>query len=187
MDNTEKVITYRQRNPCMSGQAIADRLGITRERVRQILQKVNLPTRAYKVPKLCAYCGDVIDKPYRKKYCSTDCHNKDTFVQVSCSYCGNLHTRHKSYVICNTRRSGGDYFFCNNVCQGKYLGTHWGKLPSPYKGIGYKYDWDMIWKLHLDTGYWSKKLSRLLGIPETTINMILRTIVKRAKDGKHGL
>jgi hypothetical protein len=36
-----------------------------------------------------------------------------------------------------------------------------------------KHNWEEVWKRHLETGYGAVKLSRQLGIPETTVAYIL--------------
>lgn len=60
------VIRLRKRNPCMTLAQIGSRVGRTRERVRQILSRAGLPTRALVLPKLryeCPGCGRLLRGP----------------------------------------------------------------------------------------------------------------------------
>ena len=60
------VIRLRKGNPCMTLKQIGDRVGVTRERVRQVLSRAGLPTRALVSPKLryeCPGCGKLLLGP----------------------------------------------------------------------------------------------------------------------------
>ena len=54
----DKVIELRKSMPCASNQTIADKVGVSRERVRQILKSSGLPTRKYYAT--CSECGKKI-------------------------------------------------------------------------------------------------------------------------------
>ncbi len=66
------VLDLRRSNPQSSLRSLANCVGLSRERVRQILLKNRVPARARKVKAeiRCEYCG----RPTRtKKYCSLSC------------------------------------------------------------------------------------------------------------------
>ncbi len=118
--NAIKVIGIRESNPCATLQQVGDEVGITKERVRQILVSSSLPTRHYTVPKLfsCLNCG----KPtYNKKYCRKQCWYEYTHPLLTCDTCGTLFRRGQSQIISRANRpvyKGG--IFCSRKCIGKY-------------------------------------------------------------------
>jgi hypothetical protein len=84
----ERVIALRRANLCRTSMSIAEEVGISRERVRQILSKANQPTTYYGYGKgqTCPICGG--HKGYKTKIC-VHCSSMGT-VQVSCSTCNKL-------------------------------------------------------------------------------------------------
>jgi len=50
MDTAKKVIQIRREDPCLTLQEIGDKVHVSRERVRQILEKAKLKTRGVYVP-----------------------------------------------------------------------------------------------------------------------------------------
>jgi len=113
--NRERIVELRQLHPDMTLETIGSEVGVSKERVRQILAKENLPTvstghsstkEKEKAP--CKECG-TLDKTFQTKqslYCSKECvriarskywirfhkENPDRRTTYQCSYCGTSKT-----------------------------------------------------------------------------------------------
>lgn len=177
MMNSEGVIEERARSPCATLQQIGDRFGITRERVRQVLKRggkdtCNAKFRYYKEhPRtICPDCGGVKGGSAQRCW---RCWQKSRLIPVACSYCGQITMRNAKRVI-NDIQKGAKYFFCNHHCRGKWLGHNHGFRPGNRITKPRKWDYELVWQTHLDTGYGLSRLSRLLNIPRQSIGGILR-------------
>jgi hypothetical protein len=161
--------------PCATLQEIGNKVGVSRERVRQILSRDSLSTKHYSMTYHCNMCGEQIRKDNKSGYCKV-CKVKAHLVPLICDQCGTLFYRPQSDVITAAKRTNGkdSLTFCTKSCQGIYTANHYGFVAHPENSGYRKWDWDMIWVKHLETGYGSPKLSRLLNIPESTIDVILR-------------
>ncbi|MCD6421954.1 DUF2116 family Zn-ribbon domain-containing protein [bacterium] len=118
----EEVVLLRVTHPELSCAEIGRRVGLTRERVRQILSKFKLPTRAKREPQgYCAFCGKPLYK--KRKFCSARCrsdYSKFCVVVCKCANCGKLFKRKLSGMKYH-RKHGGN-LFCSKKCTGAYLG-----------------------------------------------------------------
>jgi hypothetical protein len=84
-------------------------------------------------------------------------------------------------LIANYRYRQGS-LFCSKQCARKWLGDQYGFERYPeHKWRKRKYNWDAVWKAHIETGYGYKKLSKQLGIPSATIASILRRYYHKMK------
>lgn len=179
-DTTKRAIEIRQKSPCLSSQDIAKKLGVSRERIRQILSRENLPVRRVRTFKYkCNHCG----KPTNNRlFCSMKCQSDYHTISLTCDFCGKLFNR-KSYAEQrNIRIHNSELIFCTKQCQGSWLANNHGFVVHP-KNRGYakgtpnfklrKHDYDFIWQKHLETKFGATKLSRLLNIPSITISRIL--------------
>ncbi len=112
LERRDKVIELRALNPTKTLKSIGLEVGVTTERVRQILKGEGLPTKA------------IHDKPIKqRKY-----HQGRQTIQLECCQCHILFTRyleqhkramkHPGYT---TKRT-----FCSKRCQGIYAGLHYG-------------------------------------------------------------
>ena len=86
-----RVVELRTHHPHMTLIEIGDEVGVTRERVRQILVSENLETRSTaRIPipmPPCRRCGNPV--PYRKRiFCSAICQRPTGRTIVNCNYCG---------------------------------------------------------------------------------------------------
>ena len=65
--------------------------------------------------------------------------------------------------------------FCSKKeCFGKWISERYGFKAHPENcGKTRKWDYSLVWKTRLETGYGAKGLSQLLEIPASTINGIL--------------
>ncbi len=100
-------------------------------------------------------------------------------ISLVCDQCGKLFERREKYVLFRMTHSnrfqpsGQQHQFCNKTCFGKWAGKHCGFGAHP-ENIGYrKWDYDMVWQKHIETGYGALRLSRLLNIPVSTLIYIL--------------
>jgi len=177
------IIELRKANPCLTLDKVGRLTGVTRERVRQILRGVGMETKAPR-PKqqryTCMMCGAVT---INRRFCSRECLSKDAWVEVACDECGRLKRIGKSALIARTKWN--KHFYCSRVCAGKVIGRTFGFAAHPenaalarYKR---KYDYEMVWREHLETGFGSPRLSKRLGIPVSTINGILHKMRRRVR------
>lgn len=115
-------------------------IGLTRERVRQLANKMGYITYLNKLntfnKKGCLYCGKTGVKKNRK-YCSIDCSKMAAFyihhVLVQCKNCKLYFVAQKNDVENSGRK------FCNKICFGNFAGTNFGFTAHPENGIGYLY------------------------------------------------
>jgi hypothetical protein len=165
MTTKEQVFEIRQQYPTTSATEIARQIGVTRERVRQILNELDLPTSFELPPRYCPDCGaPILSKQIRCGQCYARAHH----ITLRCVHCGKVFLRLRGQVAREIRRRkhAPQRAFCSRECFDR-----WHKQ---CKGKGWKYDWDLIWQKHLETGYGTGKLSELLQIPKSTISQVLR-------------
>ena len=176
LNTRERVEELRMSNLYMSMSAIARTVGISRQRVFQILQEDGLPTKHLarainKYQYSCLACGKISTH----KFCSNECKKQWHQIPVVCTRCGKLFFREVHQFLANYR-DHSDTVFCSRNCQSRWIGAHYGFKSDPNHsgpGVKRKYNWEDVWKMHAKTGYGAVKLSRQLGIPETTIAYIL--------------
>jgi len=172
----EQVKKLRISNLFMSMSAIARVIGISRQRVFQILQEEGLPTKHLVKPVnkdqySCLACGKISPN----KYCSNECQKQWRQIPIVCTRCGKLFFRDVHQLLANYR-DHSDTIFCSRNCQSRWIGAHYGFKSHPNHsgpGVKRKHNWEDVWKRHLETGYGAVKLSRQLGIPETSVAYIL--------------
>jgi len=115
----QQTIEYRKSFPEMSLQEIGDAVGYTRERIRQILSKENLATRASgrgpnRPQDLCLRCNQPVPRR-RMLYCSAECRNPNGKTTFNCSYCNQSVTVMTSDYKSRSSRSSNIY--CNRTCR----------------------------------------------------------------------
>jgi len=115
----DKVIELRKHHPEMTLQAIGTELGISRERVRQILTSENIETRSLgRIPvpmPLCKNCNNPV--PLRKRiYCSPECQRPNGKTTTHCHFCN------KEIVLMSAqyraRSSRATHIHCSRECRG---------------------------------------------------------------------
>lgn len=180
LDSCRQISELRKLRPCLPAAEIARQVGISRERVRQILSKLGLPTDT-RVSRLCIVCSKRLNGKANYKYCSKDCQYQDSHILVRCDNCGNLKQVGKSHIITQTKRY--QHFFCSKYCRSQWAGNHYGFGIHKKHGSGSprKWDWELVWNTHIETGFGCNRLSRLLNIPLGTISYILRMCRKTLK------
>lgn len=134
MGSRESIGKIREQNPCATLQSIANKVGVSRERVRQILKSENKPTTHWKPKHICPTCGSEILRRNTgnfNKFCSPECRNKNIYIPVSCSECNKIFPLRAHYVIYMTNIRGREHFFCSKECQGAYAGKYYGFASHP--------------------------------------------------------
>ena len=89
-DRSETVRKLREEDPEISQASMARKIGVSRERVRQILVKLELPAIGkVKRPHYCDSCSKPIWKGrfYQRKYCDNICKRAAHCVTIKCAGC----------------------------------------------------------------------------------------------------
>lgn len=147
-------------------------LGINSQKLRY---RLGLPSKYRR----CLNCDRLT---LEKIYCSRQCFHEYSTIQVVCSQCGTLFPIRKSQLIPHrVKQRKTEEMFCSTQCYGKWTGIHHGFGIYPEHRKGRKWDYDIVWQEHLATGYGSRRLSRILKIPEPTISVILKCKRKETK------
>ena len=175
-NTSNRVKELRVSNLFMTMSEIARLVGISRQRVFQILQEEGLPTKhlvrpVNKYQYNCLVCGKISTN----KFCSNECQKQWRQIPIVCTRCGRIFFRSATQLLHNYRTHYRN-LFCSKYCAGKWIGEHYGfKLYPNHVGqnVKCKHNWHEIWKRHVETGYSGVELSRQLGIPETTVSYIL--------------
>ena len=101
---------------------IARIVGVSRQRVYQILQEEGLPTKQH--VKKCLYACLVCGRITNHKFCSGECRKEWLQIPVVCSECGNLFIRRRSSFL-NSYPHHNNVLFCGKKCTGKWLNKHY--------------------------------------------------------------
>lgn len=189
------------RNRGLTLQAIGDRVGVTRERIRQILEEhygtteisgfitrerlarligcsssylVSLEKRGVLNP---IYRGSayLYDREESEKAALAVAQMRQRRVTLVCDECGRAFERERSQVTFKTKK-GQKLWFCSRYCLGGYVGEHYGFAAHPENaggGLPRKWDWGKVYKLREETGWGAVRIGRALGIPQGTVSMIL--------------
>ena len=118
----------RQKNPYATQSEIGRAVGLTRERVRQLLKKMGLPPVVKDPSKspsyFCDYCGKLIYAPrsaYSKlKYCNRECYKNSRIATVECHICGNPFALPLSQWTARVKRQ--NTVTCSMACRGVTIG-----------------------------------------------------------------
>ena len=181
-ETRRKVRALRSSDLSISMAQIGRQIGISRQRVYRILRDEGLPTKHLIIKRqtkcyACPVCGTIS----KSKFCCDECKNRWTSIPIVCSECGKLFFRSRRVLIANYKRCQG-FLFCSKQCSGKWLSDQYGFERYPeHKWRKRKYDWDAIWKLHKETDYGHKNLSKQLDIPTATIASILHRYRQKMK------
>ena len=127
-----KVVERRLLNPCATLEQIGREVGVTKERVRQILKKYNQPTKHFVQRYLCLNCGSVL--PTKNKYspplfCNKKCRYEYAHPLMECEVCGILVRRNVKRMIWENLHNPlrtGEHIFCGKKCHGIWFGRNYG-------------------------------------------------------------
>ena len=116
----EKVLELRRRDPKMLANHIAIELGVSRERIRQLLKEAELATDLRPPAKVhhCKQCGSEIlyNQWYEGNDCSP-CQRARYNTTVPCAYCGTPVTRNTREI----ERSSQVNIFCSHEHSYRYM------------------------------------------------------------------
>jgi len=101
---------------------IARELGISRQRVHQVVKELGYPPVERAEYKYCANCGKQLSDQGSNlcKDCYlADLHTK-SLVELTCPQCGRVFTRRRCYIN-SQRKRGYRQFFCNRSCRSKLI------------------------------------------------------------------
>lgn len=135
---SQLIIDYRQSNPNMTLVEIGDLVGVSKERVRQILAKANIETRSTnRIPKSlpnCKNCGKPVPSRGRL-YCSNECQHPNGKTKINCHYCDKeIILRSAEY---RTRIQRARYIHCSKECLAE---SQRGRTKNNYRNEIYQED-----------------------------------------------
>jgi len=121
----------------------------------------------------CIVCKRKLKNRY-DRFCSEKCRQDYYYPQLTCLVCGRKFRKERSQVYAKRSRPKKlDGFFCSRQCMGHYAASHWGFKPGQAHPRPRKYDYNLVWKIRQDTGWGVIRISRLLGIPKSSVSCIL--------------
>ena len=117
-NSSREVVKYlRNNHPEITLQEIGSHVGISRERVRQILSSANLETRSsgrrLPMPN-CRYCGTLLPNR-RRTYCDSKCQYPNGKTTTYCHYCNKEIVLMTS--IYTSRQFRSKYIHCSRECR----------------------------------------------------------------------
>jgi hypothetical protein len=135
---SSKVIALKTKYPCMTLRDIGIKVGVSRERVRQLLVKANMPTKIIKPKIVCEDCGKLLTHPNKYGRCR-QCLHKSKLTPVTCDNSGRLLYRMQGAILGSfTRPNYKGRFFCDRHCFGHWVGSNYGKYNLAKYQIGLK-------------------------------------------------
>jgi len=122
--NKERIREMRKADSKRTAVSMANELEISRERVRQILNDLGLPTAFLKAQRVCENegCEKLIGRRSSSKTCSRECFKAHRIGSFVCDYCGKTKVMAKFLIA--IQRSRYLNIYCNRSCRG--LGS-WAK------------------------------------------------------------
>ncbi len=172
----QQVIALRTTNPCMTCASIGGKVGVSRERVRQILDMEGLSTRVPSRRQLftCLACGKTIEHKGNKMFCDRKCEWQYSHGNLVCSNCGKEFTLWISDLKDRVLHSKSGLLFCKRRCFGQYMGKKYGfgAFPEHAHRNRRKWDYDKVIELH-SQGLRYKEIADKLDMPYGTVSNIL--------------
>lgn len=134
-ERSDTIYRLRRENPNWPAAEIARHVGCSRERVRQLLNRTGLPTKAMLPPPpdygCCAGCGVKATAKRKGDFCLLCRRSRVT--QLVCVNCKTQFTR-KAYMeersVRHGRRTGP---FCGKRCHGFWLAVRYGITRENYQ------------------------------------------------------
>jgi len=126
----ESVIYLREKDPYITASEMSRVIGRSRERVRQVLKEMGLPTSFERriLTRICTQCGCewVVGNKGKTLFCSSKCYSDSRKVLVVCDSCGSYFKRSRAlYEWCKDKRKY-KHAFCNRKCLWVWFGKHYG-------------------------------------------------------------
>jgi len=130
----------------------------------------------------CIVCKRKLKNRYGR-FCSEECRQNYHYPWLTCLVCGRRFRKSRSQVDAKRSRPRKlDGFFCSRRCMGHYAASHWGFKPGQAHPRPRKYDYSLVWKIRQDTGWGVMRISKLLGIPKSSVSYILAQL--KAESGR---
>ncbi len=125
MTARQQVVIIRETSPCLTLRAIGNKVGVSGERVRQILNSEKMATRHWTARSTrCPQCGG--KKSMSARVCMS-CHSENHHVWLACDECGILFKRRLTLVLHCIGKDHQEHVWCSKKCQGKWFGKNYGK------------------------------------------------------------
>jgi hypothetical protein len=184
MSIRESVIKDRLANSSATLKQIADKHGVSKEWVRQILVAENLPTRHWPVQYyICNNCYKCFKWKINRSmlFCSGQCRKEYYYATIKCEMCGTFFKRPYHEMI-KRLKNGQQYFCCSAKCRGKMIGSNYGFVVNPqnvYKYVIRPSKWAKFRSVileKLEKGYHLTGIMRELGIPRSSYYIIKNII-----------
>ena len=118
------VVALRSKFPCATLGEIGEVAGVSRERVRQLLKKNGVPTRAYRTPPqlyACMTCGKASTYV---RFCSAECRLEVSHPRVSCAWCHSEFRRNATQIKVWAIRGSKQGPFCSRRCFYAFRGAY---------------------------------------------------------------
>jgi hypothetical protein len=116
MSTRSQAILLRETQPYLTLPAIAQRLGVTKQRIFRILKDGGLPTKGLYQRKRLVYCPVCHNPtPNKQQVCPGKCRDEIKFVWVECEFC-HLNFQRKKRIIKDSYRRGYLHIFCSKSC-----------------------------------------------------------------------
>ena len=125
-NRNNKIVAMRKSNPCMTLQEVGTHLGLTRERIRQILQSEGQPTRRYVAGRtwVCQKCGVTyhLSRHHTHHLYCPACKEIGAKIPVACDQCGKIKFMYAIQVLRKQATTGtaNEHFFCDRHCYDKW-------------------------------------------------------------------
>ena len=143
MTTRDLVKLYRDENPKMKASEIGRKIGVSRQRISELLREMGMETKILLPIRYCQECKNPIDRDNRNgKFCSLACYYKQGRTQLVCTECGREYHRCSSTIKRKGPDSSGD--FCTRVCYGLHLSKRYG--------FGRKNDVGIVMAYRMQTG-----------------------------------
>ena len=110
----DQVTAFHSLYPESTATDISKVLGVSKERVRQLLIKLDLSTNFRKLHPPCLNCGTILVRE-QKKYCSRTCQHQANQIMLTCDHCQEIYFLARSEY--NIRSFRNKYFYCSNTCR----------------------------------------------------------------------
>ena len=116
MSTRSEAIALRESKPYLTLPAIAEMLGVTKQRIFRILKQEGLPTKGLYQRKRLVYCPVCSSPtPNKQKVCPGRCREEIKYIWVECEFC-HLNFQRKKRIIKDSYKRGYLHIFCSMSC-----------------------------------------------------------------------
>ena len=116
MSTRSEAIALRESQPYLTLPAIAEKLGVTKQRIFRILKEAGLPTKGLYQRRRLVYCPVCSSPtPNKQQVCPGKCKDEIKYIWVECEFC-HLNFQRKKRIIKDSYRRGYLHIFCSRSC-----------------------------------------------------------------------